>query len=205
MIKRFIQHALLPAVLLALVGAVAPARAADPEPTGDQQADWPRRLEQGAAMQAEGAARRAAAERALAEKNAACGRKFLVNACRDAAHQEYVTANREALRLESEGKAIERRVRQEQLAERDRQRAAEAPQHDADLKRREESTAAAQQAHDAKRAAAQADKAARAERGARRKAEDAERLRRRQAEHDARVAEKMRAAAQRRDPKPGSP
>lgn len=197
MINKFVQHRLLPLAVAVLAGIPALAPAAEDLPASSQQTDWQRRLEQGAAMQAEGAARKAEATRVRADKQALCAKKFLVNACRNAAHQEYVTASREALRIESEGKAIERQVHQEQLAEKDRQRAAEAPRREEDLQHREAEIAGEQQAQEAKRAAAQAEKADKAERGARRKAEEAERLRRRQAEHDARVAEKKRAAGQR--------
>lgn len=203
MIDQFIRYprrALAVAALAALPAlALAADEAAAPQPTPQtaQQADWQRRLEQAAAMQADGAARKAEASRLRADKQAMCARKFLVNACRNEAHQEYVTANREALRIESEGKALERQVHQEQLAEKDRQRALEAPRRDEDLHKRQAEITAEQQAQAAKKAAAQAEKAEKAERGAKRKALEAERQQRRQAEHDARVAEKKRAAEQR--------
>lgn len=170
------------------------ARADEGEPMSAQQQDWQQRLARGAALQADGAARKAEATRLLSEKQAACAKKFLVNPCRNQAHQEYVTASRQGLLLESEGKAIERQVHQEQLADKDRQRELDAPLRAADMQARQAEREAEIRADEEKRAARLAEKASKAEEGAKRKAEDAEKLSRRQAAHDARVAEKVRAA-----------
>ena len=177
-------------VALALAAAVLPALAAEDTPEKSQEADWHARLERAGELKADGAERKEAAKKRLAEQQALCANKFLVNDCRNRAQQEYVTATREGMKIENEGKAIERAVTREQLAERDRRTAAEAQQHAADLKNRERQVSAAHDADDARREAILVRKAARAEEGARRKAEEAKRLQQRQAEHAARIKAK---------------
>lgn len=181
-------------VLLALpvAGAVLASEAAV-----DREADWQGRIDQAATMQAEGKSRQDAARARLEREYADCKEKFLVNACRQEAHKAYVAATREARRLENEGKALERAVRKEQLAEREQRQAAEAPQRAAELEAREAETAASRQAAEDKASAVRADKERRATEGEQRKAAEAEKRRQKQAAHDARVAEKMREAERR--------
>lgn len=175
--------------VLAISGSVL---AADDGTAVDQSADWQQRLDKAAALQAEARSRRVAADQLLDDRKAECFKKFRVTACQDEARSEYQGATREARRLENEGKALEREVRKEQLADKERRRAETARQHEADLKVREAGTAAARQAAEAETTAARADKARKAEEGERRKAAAEERQRKKRADHEARVAEKAR-------------
>lgn len=172
-----------------------PASASGPTP--EQEADWAQRLQKAAAMQAEAKARLSAADKVLAGKEAACSEKFRVNDCREEARAEYRPLAREANGLEVEGKALEREVKREQLADRDQRWADESAQREADLKVRERETAALRQAAGDKESATRADKALKAEEGARRKAEQAAKSEARRAKHEARNAKKIREAEQR--------
>ncbi|HXE39172.1 MAG TPA: hypothetical protein VN639_11920 [Azonexus sp.] len=180
--------------LLAISGSVL---AADGGSSPEQQADWQQRLDNAAALQAEARARQAEADERLAQKNSECLKKFRVNACQDEARAEHMAVMREVRRQENKGKAAEREVKKEQLADHDQRAAETARQRAADLRVREAETAAARQAVAAEEAATRADKATKAEEGARRKAAEAEKQRKKQADHEARVAEKMRKADRR--------
>lgn len=182
-------------ISLALLGG--PAWAADQGPDSEQQAAWQLRLDKAAALSAEGRARQAEASRILEEKNAACRKKFLVNACLQENQEEYSAAARQGKLLENEGRAIERQVRKEQLSDSDVRRQAAAPQREAELQERQAEVAATREAAANKEATIRADQAKKAVEGEKRKAADAEKLHRKQAAHDARVAEQMRKAAQR--------
>jgi len=161
------------------------------------QQDWKVRLERAAAMQAEGRLRRAEAERVLAEKDAGCASRFLVNSCRNDNQEEYMRAARQARQLENEGNAIERQVKKEQMSERDRQYRAEAPKRAADLQARQAETEAARREAEERTASILADKEKKAEAGARRKAAAAAEHQRKVREHEAKVAAKMKQAAER--------
>lgn len=181
-----------------IVGLLLPlAAVADPGADAARQADWDARLGKAAALVAESKSIKDAARQTLEEKTPACSQKFLVNACRDELRRDYLKAGHEAQRLESEGKAIEREVKKEQIAEREKRKVVEAPQREADLQAREADTEAARQAAQAKIEATEADKAKKAAEGEKRKAADAERLRQKQEAHERKVAGKMREAAQR--------
>ena len=143
-----------------IVGLWLPLAAlAESAPDAARQADWTARLDKAAALIAEGKALKEAATKALEEKTPACDQKFLVNACRNEARKEYLKASHEAQRLESEGKAIEREVKKEQVADSKQRKAEEAPQQAAELEAREADTAAARQATQDKIEATQANKA----------------------------------------------
>jgi colicin import membrane protein len=159
-----------------------------------QEADWEQRVARAAELQRSAAAGKAAAEKVLEEKSTACYRKFLVNRCLDEAQAEYLEANKDARRLNNEGKAIERQVKKEQFSAREARWAAEMPTREAELRAREAETAAARAEAEATAAATRAAKARKAEEGAQRKAEDAERLRRKQADHEARVTAQVEKA-----------
>lgn len=180
--------------LIVLFAISCSVLAADGESSPEQQADWQQRLDSAAAHQAEARSRQSEADRALERKEADCLKKFQVNACLSDARTEHRMTSREAKRLENEGKAQEREVKKEQLADQDKRRAEAAQQRAADLRVRESETAAARQAGAAEEAATRADKAAKAEEGARRKTAEAEKQRKKRADHEARVAEKMRKA-----------
>ena len=164
-------------------------------PDTAQEADWQARLARAAEMQGETDRRQDAAEALYKEQDLACYKKFLVNRCRDNAYREFSEARRDAKRLESEGKAIERQVKKEQFSARDLEAAAAAPACAAELQAREAETAAARSEAELNAARKRAEQERQAEEGARRKAAEAERLRQKQADHDARVAEKMKEAA----------
>lgn len=187
-----------PSVVAGLIAALLLPLAvlADTGSDAARKADWDARLERASALLAESKANMAAARSLFDERNAACATKFLVNACRDEARKDYLKTTHESRRLESEGKAIEREVKKEQIAERDRQRVEEAPQRAAELKAREDETEAARQAAAAKIETTQVDKARKAAEGEQRKAAEAERLRQKREAHDRKVAEKMRQAEQ---------
>lgn len=192
-------HPIATAIAGLIVLLAMPCRglAADVAASDDRAAAWQERLDKAAAMQAEGKARQAEADRLLEQRNAECAGKFLINDCRNAAAREHLKTVRETRRLESEGRNIERAVQKEQLAERDRRRAEELPRRAADMELRQTESAAARQASSEKRAASEAGKALKAAEGEKRKLAEAEKLRQRQAAHDARVARKMQQAEQR--------
>lgn len=170
------------------------ALAADSVGSAEQQAEWEQRLARAAELRTAGEAQRSAAAKRLEEKNAACQKRFRVNACLKTNEEEYSAAARLAKRQENDGLAIEREVRKEQLQAQDVLHDAKTAQRQAELPEREAETAAARQAvaeRASERRAAQAEKAAA---GLLRKEAEAEKLRRRQAEHAARVAEKMQKA-----------
>lgn len=183
--------------LIALLALPFAALAADSAVDAGQQAAWQERLDKSAAMQAESAARQDAAEKLLAEQNALCTNKFLVNDCRNAAYKAYLKTTHETRRQDNEAKALERGVKKEQLREREKQRVEAAPQRGANLQLRQAETVTARQAMDEKIAASRAAKAAKAAQGEQRKAADAAKFQKKQADHDARVAKKMREAEQR--------
>ena len=162
-----------------------------------QEADWAARLDKAATLLAESRTIKDDAKQALDAKTLACDKKFMVNACRNDARQEYLKASHAAQRLESEGKAIERAVKKEQIAQRERQKAEDAPQQAADLQAREAQTDATRQAAQDRIEATQADKAAKAAEGEKRKAADAERLRQKQEAHARKLADKTREAERR--------
>lgn len=182
--------------LIALLALPVAVLAAEGE-TAAQQAGWQERLDKAAAMQAASQKQQAEADRLLAERNAVCAGKFLINDCRNAASREHVKTTREARRLDNDGKALEREVKKEQLAERKKQEAADAPKREAELQERQAEAAAARQIAAEKIAVSRAGKEKKAAEGEQRRAAAAEKQRRKQAEHDARVARKMREAEQR--------
>ena len=187
------RHIVSVACLLG-IGMVSGAAAADKGATAAQQADWEQRLAHATALQKEGDALKAAADKKLEEQMVACYKKFLVNRCRDNAQSDFKEESKVARRIQNEGKAIERQVKKEQLSARDLQAADEMPEREAELKAREAETTAARQAAVAEEEATRAAKARKADEGAQRKAEEAERLRKKQADHDARVAQQMEKA-----------
>jgi len=181
-------------VLLALPFA---ALAAEGEVSADQQAAWQMRLDKAAALQAESKARQDEADELLVKRNAECATKFLINDCRNAAAREHLKTTREARRMEIDGRAMEREVKREQLSDRNRVQAEEAPRRAADLELRQAESMNARQAAEDKMAATRAAKAAKAAEGEKRKIAEAEKQRKKQADHDARVAQKKREAEQR--------
>lgn len=152
----------------------------------NRQADWRERQQQAESLRSEARERQEAASRRLDQANAACAGKFLVNACRDAARDEYLGELREARRIDAEGRAMQRAVVSERMAERDREIAERPQPDDAELASRAAATSAQRDAAEERIAAAKARKERQAEAGARRKAAEAEKLRRKQAADAAR-------------------
>lgn len=190
MIKTFRNFAVLLAACWPMLGM-----AADGENAASASEDA--RLEKAAALKSEAKERKASADAQHAERLAACAKKFLVNSCRRDADLQHLTDTRAAQKLENEGLAIEREVKREKIAERDRQIAEEEKQRPEELSERaakisEERNQAAQ-----RQVKIRADKATKAEEGARRRAADEERLRRKQAAHAAKVEQKKRDAERR--------
>ncbi|NTV68533.1 MAG: hypothetical protein HGA71_00155 [Azonexaceae bacterium] len=183
--------------LIVLLAMPLAGMAADGETSADQQAVWQARLDKAAALQAESRARQDEADELLGKRNAECATKFLINDCRNAAAREHLKTTREARRLEIDGKAIEREVKREQLSDRNRVQAEEAPRRAANLELRQAESMNARQVAEDKMAATRAAKAAKAAEGEKRKLAEAEKQRRKQADHDARVAKKVREAEQR--------
>lgn len=129
-----------------LAGLVLPAAATDDGPPPEQQADWQQRLNRARELQRDGQARQQAAEKLLAERRAECFDKFLVSACQTEARQSYADSVRAARQTEMEGRALEREVKREQLAERDRRQAAQRAEQEATLAGRAGKAGAARQA-----------------------------------------------------------
>jgi colicin import membrane protein len=170
---------------------------ADSAPSAEQQADWARRLDKAAALQAEGKALKEAADARHTEQATACAEKFRVNACRDEVGLTHIRAVNEARRVENEGKALERQVKKEKLSDKDARYAAEADERAAERTKREASTAVSRQQAADKESSELSNKAAQAVEGRQRRAADAERQAKKQAEHQARVEQqKAKAKAQ---------
>ena len=183
--------------LIALLAMPLAAHAAESGAETDQQASWRERLDKAAALQSESKSLKEEGLKRKEQLHLECGKKFLVNSCRIDADREYLKTTHEARRLEAEGRALEREVKKEQLAERDRQRADEAPRHEAEMQARQADTAAGRQAAEQKIEAERADKARKAAEGEKRKAEQAEKYRQKQEAHDAKVAAKKLEAERR--------
>lgn len=183
--------------LILLLALPFAALAAEGEVSAEQQAAWQVRLDKAAALQAEGKALQDEADELLTKRNTECATKFLINDCRNAAAREHLKTTREARRLEIDGRAIEREVKREQLSDRNRAQAEEAPRRAADLELRQAEAMSARQVTEDKIAATRAAKAAKAAEGEKRKIAEAEKQRKKQADHDARVAKKVHEAEQR--------
>jgi colicin import membrane protein len=158
-------------------------------------ADRQQRQEKANALQAEAQALKKQADTLLESRQKDCASKFFVNACRNEAQAEHLTTIREVRRLESEGAALERAVRQEEAQEADLARQEKARQKEADLRVRQAETTTTRQADEAAVAARQADKERKAAEGAKRKAAEAEKQRQKEARHAAKVAKKKQQAA----------
>jgi colicin import membrane protein len=171
--------------------------AAEDGPSPEQIADWQQRMEKATAMQAEGKAQQNAADALLEETFAACYKKFLVISCQKDANKAHIAAIRPATDLLNQGKALEREVKKEQLADKDMRRAAKAPEKAAELQALEAETAAERKLAAETEAAKRADKVRKAEEGSKIRAERLERQAKKQADHDAKVAAKMQKAEQR--------
>lgn len=183
--------------LVAGLALSAAALAADsPQPTPEQRADWDRRLENARSLQEEGSAHRDEAERQFEARKQECLKKFRVYDCQEEARREYVKAVNESRRLINQGKALERLVHKEELADSDARRAAEAPQREAELREREERVRAEREKEQAVAGNKQQKKEQEAGVGAARAAAHAERVRQKREEHERRLAEKREKTAQ---------
>lgn len=167
------------------------------KPTQEQRADWDRRLQEAKEVQKDGSTRNKEAKAAFEARKLACFKKFRVNSCQHEARQEYLQSANEARRIENEGKALERQVRKEELADKDARRLAQEPQREADMKDREAETRAEREQAESLRAAKIVHKEEQARAGAERQAAAEERRRKKQEDHDRKVAEKMEKARQR--------
>lgn len=174
-------------LLLFLALAGAPLGAAEQLVSKERLADWEKRQAQSALLQREGASAKADADAVFEQAEIECYKKFLVNSCLIDARRVYNQSRTAAVRLENEGKAIERQIQKEQLSERDQQRVAEGAQRAAELLDRETETTAQRQLAAEEQARLEADKAKKANEGVKRKAKDAERLAKKQAQHEARL------------------
>lgn len=183
--------------LVLLCAVSLPAWAADDGPSPEQLADWQQRLDKATAMQLEGKAQKAAADKVFDDEFAACSRRFLVISCQKDATKAHTAAIRPADALTNQGKALEREVKKEQLADKDQRRAAKAPAREAELKALEAQTTAERKLAADTEAAKRADKAKKAEEGSKARAERLDRQAKKQAEHDAKVAAKMEKAERR--------
>ena len=183
--------------LIALLAMPLAALAEEAGAETEQQASWRERLDKAATLQSESKVLKEEGLKRNEQQYLECGKKFLVNSCRTDADREYLKTTHEAQRLEAEGKALEREVKKEQLADRDKRRAEQAPQREADMQAREAEIAASRQTTEQKMEAVRADKAKKAAEGAKRKAEQAEKHRQKQESHDAKVAAKKLEAERR--------
>jgi colicin import membrane protein len=181
-----------------LPSAAAWARSEDgAKPTPEQRADWDRRLEEAKRMQEEGGARKSEAMQAFEARKKECFKKFRVTGCQEEARQQYLQAAREARHVENDGKEMERRVRKEELADKDARRLAREPDREADLRAREAETRAEREHSESSRTEKLAEKDELARAGAERRAAAEERQRRKQEAHEKKLAERMAKARQR--------
>lgn len=189
--------ALLSALLLAVPAGNARAGDDAGGPSAEQQAAWNDSLAKAKDLQQEGQKKKAAAEKVYDNEKLACNKKFRVYDCQAEARQRYIPIVKEARRLENEGKAIERQVKKEQLADKDQRRRDAAPQREADLRQREAEATAVRKAAEVRREQRQTGKEEKAVEGAKRRAANEERLRLKREKHEQKVAEKMEKARQR--------
>ena len=177
--------------LIALLLCGLPLLVLAEEAVGDRQ----QRQARATALQAEAQAHRQQADDLFESRQKACADKFFVNSCIEDARDDHLASLREARRLENEGAALERTVRQEEAQEAELVRQEKARQKAADLAVRQAETTAARQADDAAIAGRLADKERKAAEGAKRKAAEAEKQRQKQARHAAKVEKKKQQAA----------
>lgn len=177
-----------------LIAAPALAASHDNGPTEEQRADWARRMDYAKAQQKEAGDKKDRAKEILEAKQKACFKKFRVNDCQQEAKQEYIKAAAEARRQENEGKALERQIKKEQLADKDARRIEEAPQKEADLKERKAETQVERQEAEAERASKVEKKAQKEAEGEAKARANEERLRQKREQHERRVAEKLQKA-----------
>jgi len=182
-------------VLLAAMPFVA--QAAESVVNPELEAAWQARLDKGAAMQNEAKTRQAAADDLLKEKYAECATKFLINDCRNAADREHLKTRRETRRLEIDGKALERDVKKEQAAERERLRVEDAPRRAAEQELHLEEAMTARREAEDKAAATRTGKSIKAAEGEKRRIAEAEKNRKKRADHEVLVARKKQEAEQR--------
>lgn len=180
-----------------LLSAAVAAAANESGPSEEQQADWTRRMDHAKALQRQAEAQKSEATAAFEARKKECFRKFRVNACQDEAKQEYVKITAEARRMDNEGKALERQIKKEQLADKDARRIEEAPQKEADLKAREARTQVEREQGEAARAGKLEKKERQLEEGAAKAAANEERLRKKREQHERNVAEKLEKAKRR--------
>jgi colicin import membrane protein len=167
------------------------------KPTLQQRADWDRRLEEAKKLQEDGVARRSEAMQAFEVRKKECFKKFRVSGCQQEAKQQYLQAANEARRIENDGKARERQVKKEELADRDARRLAREPEREADLRAREAEVRAEREHSESSRAEKLAEKEEQARAGAERRAAAEERQSKKREAHERKVAEKMAKARQR--------
>ncbi|MBS1197437.1 MAG: hypothetical protein H6R18_1222 [Proteobacteria bacterium] len=176
-----------------LLAAAKPSSQPDPV----LQADWDRRLEESKAQQNAGKAQKASAKQLFESEKVACFKKFRVTDCQEDARRRYLITTNEARRIENEGLAKERRVKKEQLEDKDKRYLAEAPERAADRAKREAETTENRKKTDEKIAQKLADKQKKTSVGADRRARDAERLEKKRLRHEKKVAEQMEKAKRR--------
>lgn len=154
-------------------------------------------LERGLALQAEGAKMRDQAERVRAQEDEACGRKFLVNDCRNGARERYLEQVHKARALESEGRTLEQQARLEERELKRQQREAEEARQARELPLLQKEQESLRQSREAARDQRRADKEAKAREGAKTRAERRLRQEEKQANHARKVQERIEKAEQR--------
>ena len=183
--------------LIAFLLLAGPLSAAESAAPVELQADWDKRQAQAQALQREGSAKQAEAEKLYEKSQLECQKKFLVNSCLGDARKIYTQSHNAAQLLANEGKAIERQIKKEQLSDQDRRHAEKAPERAETLQARAAETTALRQESAAEQAAQEADKVRKAAEGSKRKAADAERLAKKRAAHEEKVAAHKEKAARR--------
>lgn len=154
------------------------------------------KLERAAKLQAEASRLEGEADAKLKAANAACYKKFLISDCLEDARRTHTQEMRTAKRMELEGTELERDVKRRDLAAKDAQRAAEAPQRAAEQQAQGEAYRAEEAQRAEERAAKVADKERKAaENRQKLAAEQAKREKKlaAQAQKEAKAAEKRRA------------
>lgn len=181
-------------LLLLLIAAPAALAQVDSHPLAE--AERREKLERAAQLQAEAARLESEADAKLKATNAACYKKFLISSCLEDAKRTHTQEVRVAKRMELEGTELERDVKRRDLAAKDAQRAAEAPQRAAEQQAQGEAYRAEEAQRAEERAAKLADKERKAaENRQKLAAEQAKREKKlaAQAQKEAKAAEKRRA------------
>lgn len=177
----------LVAAALFLISPALQAQEPAPEATASPM---PQTLEQAAAQRALATEMRNTADKRLAEEQAACYKKILVNSCLDDAKKSHTQAMIDARKVDNPARDFQREAHRAEVEARAAQRAADAPGRTAEQQAQGERYRAEQAAKDAEREKKLAEREQKAAEGRQRLAEE-------QAQRQERLAARAKKDAER--------